>query len=390
MKILLLLLLLVAAPRLGAAQPASLEVRGYLKNLAGWVEDPTIVVDPDRGNFQNTLQHRLEFRSYFGSVLTAAADLRTLLICQRNLNPGGIFSAQLDQREYLVDLSAVVIEGRDAVLYTELDRLYLEWFQGDFQATAGRQRIAWGTALVWNPTDIFNPYSILEFDYEERPGTDALRLQYYTSPTSKLEIAVAPGRTSRGRRAAGLVRFNVLEYDFNLLGGMLQGGYFLGGSWAGRLGTGGFRGEARWTSDQEVIEGVARTPATVTYLTGSLSGDYTFPNSLYLHAELLYNGDGVTEDAGLRWSTAIDRLQLSPARWSLYAEVAGDFSPLVRGSLYGIVNPLDGSFILVPSVAWSMVTNWDLLAIALVPAGGRLTEFGVIGSGAFLSIKWSF
>jgi len=164
----------------------------------------------------------------------------------------------------------------------------------------------------------------------------------------------------------------------------------LGGSWAGRLGTGGFRGELRWTSAQEVFEPTMPAPVEITYLTGSLSGDYTFTSSLYLHVEVLYNGDGVSENAGLRWPTAISRLQLSPSRWSLYGEVAGDLSPLLRGSFYGIVNPTDGSFILVPSIAWSVSTNWDLLAIGLIPAGGALTEYGVFGSGGFLSLKWSF
>jgi hypothetical protein len=382
--------LLCACSTLAAAQSSPVDVRGYLKDLAGWVDDPAIALGPEQGNFQNTLQNRLEFRFYGGNTLTAGADLRTLLTIQRNLNPGGTFTAQLDQNDYLFDLSAVLAEGSDAVLYAEIDRAYLEYFQGSFQATAGRQRIAWGTALVWNPTDVFNPYSILQFDYEERPGTDALRLQYYTGPTSKVEAVVAPGPTSRQRRAAGLFHFNMLEYDFNFLAGVLQGGYFLGGSWAGRIGAGGFRGEARWTSGQEVNVVVGGNDSTLTYLTGSLSGDYTFPNSLYLHAELLYNGDGVTENAGLRWSTAISRLQLSPARWSLYGEVAGDFSPLLRGSLYGIVNPLDGSFIVVPSLAWSVSTNWDLLLIGLFPAGETLSEYGAFGSGAFVSLKWSF
>ena len=93
---------------------------------------------------------------------------------------------------------------------------------------------------------------------------------------------------------------------------------------------------------------------------------------------------------GLRWATAISRLQLSPARWSLFGEVAGDLSVLVRGSLYGIVNPIDASFVVVPSIAWSVSTNWDLLAIALIPEGASLTEYGGFSPGVFVSIKWSF
>ena len=89
MKTLLLVLLVVTAS-LGSAQPAAFDVRGYLKDLAGWVGDPSITLGPDQGNFQNTLQQRLELRGYVGDALTAAVDLRTLFIVQRNLNPGRI------------------------------------------------------------------------------------------------------------------------------------------------------------------------------------------------------------------------------------------------------------------------------------------------------------
>jgi hypothetical protein len=125
-------------------------------------------------------------------------------------------------------------------------------------------------------------------------------------------------------------------------------------------------------------------------LTAALSGDYTFPNSLYFHTEVLYNGDGATEDAGLRWTLALARGELSPARWSIYQEVSGDMSPLLRGSLFGLFNPIDGSRIVVPSVSWSVGTNWDLLLIALLGGGNRLSEFGETGSSAFARVRWSF
>lgn len=385
---LLLALAVVALPVRAQIDPVDL--RGYVKNLTGWVGDPARAIASDRGNVQNTLQHRLEFRYYPGSGFSLETDLRALLIYQQNLNLAGAGSEELGQRGYLVDLSHVVAEGRDALFFVEIDRLFIDWYEQNLQATVGRQRIAWGTALVWNPTDIFNPYSVLNFDYEERPGTDAVRLQYFTGPTSKVELAAAPGTTSREHRAAVLYRFNVAEYDVSLMGGALEGGLFLGTSWAGRISTGGFRGEARWTADQEVVPVLPGEPATITYLTGSLSGDYTFQDGLYLHGEVLYNGDGVADSAGLRWPAAIDRIQLSPARWSLYGEIARDMTPLVRVSLYGIVNPLDGSFIVVPSVSWSAATNWDVLAIGLLPAGRELSEYGVFSAGGFLSVKWSF
>jgi hypothetical protein len=386
-RILLLLPLFVSPVE---AQTELFSFKGYLKNLAGWMEDPAIAYGTTPGNFQDIVHNRLNFRMYPSATLVLACDIRTQFIYQENLNPNRTYSAQIRQAEDMVDLSRVLIEGRDAVLVTQIDRLNLDWMSGPLQITAGRQRIAWGTALVWNPTDIFNPYSILDFDYEERPGVDGIRAQYFTGPTSKVELAVAPGETAQERRVAGLVRFNLQEYDFSIMGGLLQGGYFVGGSWAGQIADGGFRGEVRWTGNQEAAESPFLPADTLSYLTASLSADYTFPSSLYLHAEVLFNGDGVTENAGLRWPTAVARLQLSPSRWSLYGEVAGDLSPLVRGSFFSLINPLDGSLIAVPSLSWSIATDWDLLAIGLLPYGATLSEFGILAASAFVRVKWSF
>jgi hypothetical protein len=258
------------------------------------------------------------------------------------------------------------------------------------QFTLGRQRIAWGTNLVWNPTDLFNPYSVLDFDYEERPGVDAFRAQLFTGAASGIEVALAPGKTKTNRTMMGLVRLHRWECDFNLMGGTFQDGYTFGLSWAGQILGEGFRAEARWTGNQLTADPVTGSSARRSYLTAALSGDYTFPNSLYFHTEVLYNGDGATEDAGLRWTLALARGELSPARWSIYQEVSGDMSPLLRGSLFGLFNPIDGSRIVVPSVSWSVGTNWDLLLIALLGGGNRLSEFGETGSSAFARVRWSF
>jgi hypothetical protein len=61
---------------------------------------------------------------------------------------------------------------------------YLDYTAGKWQFRVGRQRINWGVNLVWNPNDVFNSFSYFDFDYEERPGSDAVRVQYYTGTTS--------------------------------------------------------------------------------------------------------------------------------------------------------------------------------------------------------------
>ena len=69
---------------------------------------------------------------------------------------------------------------------------------------------------------------------------------------------------------------------------------------------------------------------------------------------------------------------LTAARWSIYQEFAYDITPLIKGCLFGIFNPDDGSYAVVPSVTYSVITNLDLLLIAQVFEGDPLTEFGGI------------
>jgi hypothetical protein len=187
-----------------------------------------------------------------------------------------------------------------------------------------------------------------------------------------------------------LVHVNSWNYDFNVIGGTFQEGYVFGVSWAGQILDGGFRREMRWTGNQHSTDLATLLETRESYFMGALSGDYTFTNSLYFHTELLFNGNGAAENAGLRWAQALARGQHSPARWSIYQEVAGDISALVRGSIFGLANPDDGSFILVPSLTWSIATNWDLLLIALISSGRAQTEFSSTGSSPFARGKWSF
>jgi hypothetical protein len=74
----------------------------------------------------------------------------------------------------------------------------------------------------------------------------------------------------------------------------------------------------------------------------------------------------------------------------LYQEFAYDFHPLVRGTLFGLFNPDDKSFVIVPSVSYSVLTNLDFLLLAMFFDGDTLTEYGDYGSTIFLRFKYSF
>jgi hypothetical protein len=365
----------------------SFEAGGYIKYL---LSRSSI---PQYGDLTDHLLHaRLNFKWYATEALTTALEIRA-----RGYEGGTVehtpdFIAMIRNDHEFAHLDATLWNDKSSVGYAEVDRLWADWNQGQWQVTVGRQRVAMGTCLVWNPTDLFNPLSILDFDYEEKPAFDGGRVQYYLGPLSKVEVDVKPGKTSATGTTAVAYTTNAWEYDFHVLAGRRSGLGVLGGSWAGDIAGGGFRGEILVSQKPKVIfpglYDLSQTDGLMA--TSALSLDYTLPSSLYFHVESLYNSIGVTHNAALFAQQAQMLGLLSPSRWSLFGEISYDITPLVRGSVFALQNPIDGSRVFVPSVTWSVVTNLDLTAIGLLFHGDQLTEFGAYGQSGYLRLKFSF
>ena len=387
MKIKLLILLLLPF-KLLFSQLSPFEINGYGKYLFSSAKFPAASERLD----DHLLHARLNSAWYPTNNLKAALEIRLRGYYGESVENTPNFIDQIKGNYDFLDLDAILWNKNKSVGYAEIDRLYLDGNYGKAQITLGRQRIAWGTSWVWNPTDIFNPLSVLDFDYEERPAVDALRGQYYLGPVSKVELAFKPAKKKENIIAAGLYSFNHFEYDFNILGGIKKEKWFTGFSWVGDIWGAGFRGEFILNqANKVIIQQQSLSFGSVNpYYSFVLSGDYTFPNSFYIHTEFLHNSIGVTKLTGQYQQAALNFGLLTPARWSLYQEFAYDFHPLVRGTLFGLFNPDDKSLVIVPSVSYSVLTNLDFLLLAMFFDGDTLTEYGDYGSTIFLRFKYSF
>ena len=384
-KIIPLFILLIPV---SAAQASGGEfnLRGYIRETPIlWKPSPYYFTADDSRRFDNLLHNRINLRWYPTSAVTLGFELKTRFYWGESAGEMQQSTAGFTIGKPYFDWERSLIKEDKTVLSSEIDRAWLDWYSGSLQITLGRQRIAWGTNLVWNPIDLFNPSSPLDFDNEEKPGADGGRTQYYIGPNSKFEFAIAPGRQADETTAAGLLMLNKWEYDWILIAGRRQSEAIIGGAWAGDIKGGGFRGEFLFAMPRSSDSGQDD------YLTASISGDYTFKNSLYLHTELLYNQRGTTGKAGgMRLLEALGRGELTPSRLSLFGEIARDLSPLVRADISGIINPNDKSWYLGPSIVWSALTNLDLTAVGLIFGGETMTEFGDNSELWMLRAKWSF
>jgi hypothetical protein len=98
-------------------------------------------------------------------------------------------------------------------------------------------------------------------------------------------------------------------------------------------------------------------------------GDYTFPNSLYLHASVIYNSKGSTEKAGIVNPTIVLRETsakfLTLSRMDLFGQISYQISPLWRGDLASIVNPYDDvRSLLGLELAIHFLTTWNYCFLA--------------------------
>jgi len=383
-----LLIIFIAFNNFTLAQLAPYEINGYVKYLFSSAKYP--FADE---RFEDHLIHtRLNTRWYPVDNLKAIMEIRLRGYYGESVEKVPGFTDHIKGKYDFLNLDAVLWESEKSIGYGEIDRLYVDWNYDNFQFTLGRQRIAWGTSWTWNPMDIFNPLSVLDFDYEEQPAVDALRGIYYTGPVSKIELAFKPAKKKKDIIAAGLFSLNLWNYDFNFIGGIKFDRLFGGAGWVGDIAGAGFRGELLVSEGKKITvpffgDKFGSEDINLSFV---LSGDYTFPNSFYIHTEILHNNAGVKAQTAKYLQPAVNLGMLTAARWSLYQEFAYDVHPLVRTTVFGLFNPDDKSFALVPSVSYSVITNFDLLLLMMFFEGDRLTEFGEDGSPILIRRIYSF
>jgi hypothetical protein len=125
----------------------------------------------------------------------------------------------------------------------------------------------------------------------------------------------------------------------------------------------------------------------------SVSADYTFPGSLYVHSSVLYNSIGAKGKAGgfdPFFNTNLSAKYLSYAQFSLFGQVSYPLTPLFSANISGIANPGDGSWFFGPAITYSLQNNLELMCTGQLFFGDEGTEFGDIGQLIFLRLKWSF
>ncbi len=356
----------------------------------GYIKDLQVVSFPstDSLSLYSLVHNRLNFKFYFSNSLTGALEMRNRLYYGQLSQLDPEFGQQIAKDNGYFNLSKLWVNENSVVLHTMIDRAWLDWAHQKWEIRAGRQRINWGKSTIWNPNDLFNTFNYTDFDYEEQPGSDALKLTYYPSGMSALEMVVAPGRNKDGTVAAGAWRFNQHNYDMQVLGGLYYTDIAIGFGWAGNIKNAGFKGEATWFQPKDHLTDTAGI------LSATMSIDYSFKQPIYVQGGILYNHHPKTDTFSLSGSPivlngSLSAKNLMPSEWSFFEEISDQITPLWSADL-AFIEGADPAFIFVmPSITYSISDNWDLMLLdqsvwTLAPANNYAY------SSLYLRLKWSF
>ncbi len=287
------------------------------------------------------------------------------------------------------DLLHVWLDQKHVYWDTSLYRGYLTMRHGNAELTVGRQRIAWGTAHFWSPTDVFNPISPLQIEADERQGVDAAQLSVRLPDSFRWSLVYAPqDGINRSTEATRIAR-TIHNFDVAALGGRFAQDWLAGGNFAGQWRGAGLRGELTytWRGNGSSLQSNA--------LRWTFGSDYAINNKWYVLGEYFYNqgqpagftpGQPFDPSVLLRYTNQILTLQ----RHFISIGARYSITPLLNLQTYAVVEPAGPSVFFMPVASYNLTTNTDLSAGAQLFASSPSGEFNRVPNLFYLEFTVHF
>jgi len=356
-------------------------LNGYVSGLY----TPIYLTGEDMFVNNGLIHNRLNFKYNPDDKWSFVAELRNRAIFGNFSNLSSDYFSMLTQDNGWMNLSWNITQGNSYLLNSSIERLNIAYNDKKWSFVVGRQRINWSQTLMFNPNDIFNGYSFFDFDYPEKAGSDAVRLSYYPSEVSVVEIAAKLNHWGQPTVAA-LCRFNADGWDVQALGGIVnEYDRVIGAGFSGEAGGVNLRGEASFFHSTQTEAPLKNT------LVASFGADYIFKNSLSLSGTILYNQQptGKNGDFLSLYNTPLSPKQLSITDWTACVQASYPITPLLTGGM-AVVSFIDmPAFYFGPSVDYSLSNNLTLSAMVQLFTGGSKTELSNLAMG-YLRLKYNF
>ena len=356
-------------------------------------------------NFSDTLQG-----SFAWEAAATGGETRKAINSLNGVSSEGLFrlSTPSDNTK-LFDLTAIVHESDDALIYHRIDRLFFSIDSRLGLIKAGRQPLTWGNGMLFNPMDLVNPFSPSDIIRDYKEGADMLLYQWGGTTISDLQLAVVPGRNQQTdsinmdeTTMGSSIKVSFDEKDLDLYLIKNRRDPVLGAGFTSFVGGAAFRSDLSLTFLQDDSQ-------DRTHLSFVANLDYSWvwrEHNWYGFVELYYNGLGANSVVeGLQDEVLMDRIGrgelFGVGKWYADGMLQFEAHPLVNLFISGIFNLKDTSFLLQPRLSWDILESLQLLAGMDLPIGSEGDEFGDLvlddsgnewgqGQRAYILVTWYF
>jgi hypothetical protein len=358
--------------------PQKFSINGYVKEM----QTLDFSKDFESLNATNLIHNRINFKWKPIENLAFYLELRNRFIWGDDVRNIPGYASLLRNSNESFDLSKVWFSNPSYVLHTNTDRFNVDYKYKGLELRVGRQRINWGISTIWNPNDLFNTYNFLDFDYEERPGSDAVKFTGKISSFSGIELAYTEGNKTSNRVLAGKYFLNTRGYDIQLITGLFGDRYTAGFGWAGSIGDAGFKGETQLFSKTSVED---------FQLNFTLESDYAFKSGWYLNGSFLFNNNGIDKkitnplEVNLNFSPSF----LMPTKWNFIIASGKEITPLFSANISALYAPGANLLLLLPSLKYSLSENlnadivWQSIFV-------HLNQFNALNHRGYLRLKYNY
>lgn len=283
------------------------------------------------------------------------------------------------------------VEGASDLKKITIERAYISLNYPSFELITGKQRIAWGTAYMINPTDVFNPFSLTLTD-EEKQSVESIRGIYHIGYASSIDMVIVSSSIEAERKWAIRGKTNISLYDLSLSYVYLgkEQGHMVGTDFSGELMDLGVRGEfaafTPWEDDP--------------YMDFSIGSSYTFDNGVGIDCEYYNNGRGKSKSSKYDYISLLSGDITFLARHYLY--LTSNYMINEIESVNGVLiwNLIDGGLLVYPSYTYNIMENVDLSFEAILYSTSSGSEWnfpdnidpdGITGSNMyFIRLRYSF
>lgn len=353
-------------------------LNGYIKALQISTFDKVTSTD-----YSSQLVHnRLNFKWKLNNTISINSEFRNRLFFGELIAITPNFVNQLRNSSDYFNMQKTWVNNNHLVFVTNIERLYVDLKKERWNARLGRQRVNWGIATTWNPNDLLNTYNFLDVDYEERPGSDAVKFKYLISDFSNVEFVYS--KTSNNKSISVVKYFtNKWNYDIQFITGSYKGNTTIGAGWAGNIKDAGFRGELQYYfSDAQMTE----------QLNTTFELDYMFKKGWYINIGGLYNSSGLFKALSNlnELNLNLSAKNLMPSRYTYIFTARKQLTPINVAGFSIVYAPKLNMVIWIPSFSYNISDKFDadcIIQSFYVQSKARIQHTTTNG---FIRFRYSF